>query len=343
MKELLVSHLTGHGVVLPLAAFIVAGVLVFVIASHLAEHADAIADSTKLGHLWVGSLLLAASTSLPEIITDVNAAIFALPNIGVGDLLGSTLANMLILAMLLIVYERRQLLQHVALDHALVGGLGILLTGIAGMSIAAGGWGAVGSVGIDTLVIAVVYVVLMRVVFDLTQHTAAAAREEAPAEDKSDPRALLRKGLIGFGAATAGLLATVPLLVFSAEAVAIESGLSNSFVGTVFVGFTTSFPEMAAAIAAVRLGAVDLAVGNIFGSNAFNMTVLLVMDIFYRGSPLLKAVDHAHVISAFAASIAIALGLMAILARTHKEAWVTRVLASMIIVVYGVNVFLLVR
>lgn len=341
MKELFLSVLTGNGLMLPVAAFMLSGVMVFVITSHLAHHADAIADTTGLGRLWVGSLLLAGSTSLPEMVTDISAAAFLLPNIGTGDLFGSTLANMLILALLIIVYERRQLLQQAALDHALVGTLAIVLTALAGLSIASGGLGGTVGVGFDTLAIALIYLIGMRVVFDLTRRAANAPRVETPGE--VSPSRLLRRALFGFGAATLGLLLVAPLLIFSAEALALEAGLSNTFVGTFLVGVTTSFPELAAAIVAVRMGAVDLAVGNIFGSNAFNMTVLLMMDIAYRGEPVLAAVSRSHVISSYAAVISIALGVMAILARTTNRSWVARFIALLIVLTYGAGFYLMLR
>ena len=341
MKEFLLAALTGHGVLLPAGAFALAGALVFAVASRLAHNADLLADATGLGRLWIGSLLLAASTSLPEIVTDVGAAMFALPNIGVGDVFGSTLANMLLLAFLLIVYERRRILEQAAIDHALVGALAIVLAALAGLSLASGGLGRIYNIGVDTLAIALIYVLGMRIVFDLTQRPAAAARVESPEERKEDPRVLTRRALRAFLYAAAGLALTAPLLVLSAQAFAIETGLSNSFVGVTLVGFTTSFPEIAAAIAAVRLGAVDLAVGNIFGSNAFNMTVLLFMDIAYRGKPLLAAVERDHVVSAFSAVLALAFGVMAILARTHRKIWVSRTFAAAIIFIYALNVYLL--
>lgn len=343
MKELFLSALTGHGVALPLGTLVLAGICVFFVASRLAHHADAIAETTGLGRIWIGSLLLAGSTSMPEIVADISAAAFGLPNIGVGDLFGSTLANMSILALLSFVYARKRLLQNAALDHALVGALGIALTALAGMSIASGGFGGVFGIGFDTLVIGLLFIVGMRVVFDLTQGGAQSTSEEESKRKQADSRLVLRRALLGFGVATLGLLLVVPFLIFSADAVATEAGVTDTFVGTFLVGLTTSFPELAAAVAAVRLGAIDLAVGNIFGSNAFNMTVLLMMDIAHRGKPLLASVSHGHVVSSFAAVMAMALGVMAILARTHKQAWVTRMIASLIVMVYGASFYLLAR
>jgi cation:H+ antiporter len=90
------------------------------------------------------------------------------------------------------------------------------------------------------------------------------------------------------------LLATAPLLVISAEAVAIESGLGDTAVGTLLVDFTTPFPEIAASVFAVRMGSIDLAVGNLFGSHAFNMFAMLPMDLACRPGPVLAAVSRGH-------------------------------------------------
>ena len=352
MKALFIAVLTGHGLLLPLGTLILAGLFVFVVASRLAHHADAIADATGMGRVWIGSLLLAASTSMPEIVTDVSAAAFGLPNIGVGDLMGSTLANMLLLALLDIAFGRRQLLQHAAIDHALVGVLAIVLTAFAGMSIAGGGWGTLGFVGADTLLIGVAYVFGMRIVFDLTTYASngdaiesnqPSTESEHAAARRLAKRSQLIRSASSFAIASIALLFVVPLLIFSAEAVAIEGGVSDSFVGTFLVGLTTSFPEVAAGIAAVRIGAIDLAVGNVFGSNAFNMIVLLMMDVAYRGKPLLSAVSQSHTVTAYSAIAAISLGVMALLARAHQRAWVARGFSASIVSVYVLSLYLLSR
>jgi cation:H+ antiporter len=331
MRDLVLPILTGQGLTTPLAAFLLLGTAVFLLASRLAQDADRIADSTGLGRLWIGTLLLAGSTSLPELLTDVNAALLDLPNIGVGDLLGSTMANMTILAVLDLVYQKRRILETVAVDHVLVATLALVLTALTGIAVATGGWGAVGHVGADTLTIAVTYLLGMRVVY---RSSAAAVPHEQLALGE-DRRTLLRRGLAGLGTAAAGLLVTTPLLVISADAVAIESGLSDTAVGTLLVGFTTSFPELAATIAAVRMGALDLAVGNIFGSSAFNMFLLLPVDLAYRQGPLLAGVDVTHGISAQFAMLALALGILAILARAAHRKMAMRVESVAILAAYA--------
>lgn len=330
MHEWALSVLGGRGPHVPLAAFIGVGVAVFIVASRLARHADAIADATGLGRLWVGSVLLAASTSLPELTTDVNAAILDTVDIGVGDLMGSTLANMLLLALLDLAYRRRRILDNASSTHALVATLAIVLTAMAGAAIVSGGWGRIGHVGIESLLIVTIYLVGMRSVYANMTQTSPPDQLELGETSGT----VLRRGLFGFGVAAVGLLVTAPLLVLSAESFASEAGLSESFVGTLLVGFTTSFPEIAACIAAVRLGALDLAVGNVFGSNAFNMTILLVMDIAYTKGPVLAAASEDHARTALFAAISVGFGLMAILARRGTRLLSLRVESVAIVLSY---------
>ena len=335
--DLILDLLVGRGVLVPLGAFILVGVAVFAIASRLARHANAIADATGLGRLWIGTVLLAASTSLPELTVDVNAALLDAADIGVGDLMGSTLANMLVLALLDLSSGRRPILDHVSPDHVLVGTLAVVLTAMAGAAIASGGWGRIGHVGTETLLIVAVYLLGMRAVYRHTQPITPADRQ--PLTDAN--RTLLRRGLAGIAIGAAGLMITAPLLVLSAEAVAVESGLSETFVGTLLVGFTTSFPEIAATAAAVRLGALDLAVGNIFGSSVFNMCVLLAMDLAYVRGPVLAHVSQQHLLSAQLAVLAIALGMLGLLARRGPRLGVVRIESVLIVLTYAGAAWLL--
>lgn len=335
--DLVLALLVGRGVLVPLGAFVLVGAAVFAIAWRLARHANAIADATGLGRLWIGTVLLAASTSIPELTTDVNAAVLDAVDIGVGDLMGSTLANMLLLALLDLGYARRRILDHVSPDHVLVGTLAVVLTAMAGAAIASGGWGRVGHVGVETLLIVAIYLLGMRAVYGSTQAT----RPRDQLELSETSRTLLRRALAGFAIATVGLVITAPMLVLSAEAVAVESGLTETFVGTMLVGFTTSFPEIAATVAAVRLGALDLAVGNIFGSNAFNMCILLAMDVAYVRGPVLAHVSQDHVLSAQLAVLAVSLGMLGILARRGQRLGLVRIESVLIVLTYAGAAWLL--
>jgi cation:H+ antiporter len=280
LREIGVEILTGRGLALPAVAFVVVGCLVFVAASRLAERADEIADATGLGRVWIGSVLLAASTSLPELTTDVNAAMLGAIDSGVGDLFGSTLANMLVLATL------------------------------------------------DSVLIAAMYLFGMHAVY---RSIGVPSSPPAQLELGATRKGLLLRGLRGFAFGTIGLLVAAPLLVVTAEAIALESGQTQTMVGTALVGFTTSFPEIAATIAAARTGAFDLAVGNIFGSNAFNVCIFLAMDVAYSGAPVLSVASLDHVLTGQIAVLTIALGVMGILARAQRRIAVVRVESLLVV------------
>ncbi len=338
MKAFLHGLLTGHGPLIPLLALLSVGALIFLVASRLSHHADTIADETGLGGLWIGTVLLAASTSLPEVFTAANAALLDVPDIGVGDIFGANMVNMLILAVLDLVFARRRVLDHVDKGHAQFGLLGILLMMMAGIGIVAGGWGRIGHVGVETIMIAAVYLVGIRIFYysaDMRPHMLGATQADSPS------RARLRGAGVGFGLGTIGLLLLTPMLVLSAEAVSLETGISTTFIGTLLVGLITTLPELGTTFAAIRLGAFDLAVGNLFGSVMFNMVVLLLMDVAYPQGPLLSYVSQDHLLTILLAVICLILGIVAIQFRGRRQVRLLRLENVLIVGTYLVGMWLL--
>lgn len=342
MSERLLALLTGNGLPLPLLTFVLLGAVILVLGSLLARAADEIAETSGLGRAWIGVVLLAASTSLPEVATGVNAALLGLPDIGVGDLLGASLANLLILATLDLVFAQRRILQKVAVNHAVVGALAICLIALAGTAIAAGGFFPIGPVGLETLLIAALYLAGMRFFYQLSHEALTSGAEpRVQLELGAGVRTRRNRAIRSFVVAAAVLAGIAPLVVVCAEAVSLESGLSQTFVGTLLVGLATSLPEIAATVAAVRMGALDLAVGNVFGSIAFNMLVLLLMDLAYRGAPLLASVSGQHVLTAQLAVLCTGFGIIAIMGRLQRKAGLARVQSVLIVLCYAAGIWLL--
>jgi cation:H+ antiporter len=340
VKAAIEGLLTGHGPLLPGLALATVAALIFLVTARLARQADTIAEHTGLGRVWIGTVLLAATTSLPELLTNVNAGLLDEPDIGAGDLLGASLANMLILALLDIAFARRRILHNVAIDHTLVGLLGILLAAMVGMALVTGGWGQFGHVGLESLAILLVYLGGMTLVYRSTV-TEPVPRCDDPAGEKD--WAPLRAVITGFALGATGLVLLTPLLVLAADAFSQEARLTATFVGTLLVGLTTSFPELAATVSAIRLGALDLAAGNVFGSVAFNMVVFAVLDVAYRGGPVFLVVSRDHLLTIFVLAICVSLALMAILARTRRRPGPVRAESVLIVVAYVLGAWLLAR
>jgi cation:H+ antiporter len=98
--------------------------------------------------------------------------------------------------------------------------------------------------------------------------------------------------------------------------------LGNSFFGTVFIAAATSLPELVVSLAALRMGSLDMAVGNLLGSNVFNMFILGIDDVFYREGSLFNAISPSHLLSVFVTIIMTAIvGLGLIFKPKKKQMW----------------------
>ena len=134
--------------------------------------------------------------------------------------------------------------------------------------------------------------------------------EEARYEEVSKRRAY---ALYGMNAAV--IIAAATYLPHLGERIAEVTGLGRTFVGSVFIALSTSLPEIVVSISALRMGAVDIALGNLFGSNLFNVGILALDDLLYTKGPLLSNVSGSHAVTAFGA---VAMMAVAVVGLTYK-------------------------
>jgi cation:H+ antiporter len=146
------------------------------------------------------------------------------------------------------------------------------------------------------------YVLGVRLVY-LDQRIALRTAAEHGAEAEARASMPLGRAVAGFAVCAAAILLAGPFLAHAADQLATQSDLGGTFVGTTLVAFSTSLPELVSSFAAVRMGAHDLAIGNIFGSNAFNLILLAPLDLVHPGS-LLASVSASHAITCIAAVLA---------------------------------------
>jgi cation:H+ antiporter len=254
-------------------------------------------------------------------------------DLAAGDIFGSSLMNLLILAGIdLCRRNGRKMLSREAASHALSATLAIAVTGLAGCAIlTAGKLPAVTFFGIGgwSWAILVAYLLGARMLFIDQRISARLAAEKMPERGGT----IWRPAAV-FLAAAAVLVATGPRLAATAAELADRSGLGGTFVGTTLVAVTTSLPELVASLAAVRLGAVDLAIGNAFGSNAFNMILFVPLDAAFPGS-LFEAVSPAHAVTAFAVIVATAIAVLGQLYHAERRLPVVEPDALLMILVIG--------
>lgn len=270
----------------------------------LSRNGDIIAEKTGMGGTWIGLVLLATVTSLPELITGVSSVTIAhAPNIAIGDALGSCVFNLLLIVMLDYLHRGESVYRRAHQGHILSAGFGVILIGFVAFNLLLGNKAdglSLGHVGLYTPIILLLYLLAMRVVF-LYQTAQMAAHTGKAAEQYPDTT--LKQAARGYALAALVVVAAGAWLPFIGTALADVMGWHNTFVGTLFVAFTTSVPELVVTVSALRIGALDMAIANLLGSNLFDIAIIAVDDLFYTAGPILSQVSPLHAVSAVSAMI----------------------------------------
>jgi cation:H+ antiporter len=296
----------------------------------LTRYADVIGEKSGLGRTLAGALLLATATSLPELTVDCNLARSGEADLIMGDLFGSSLFNLLILAVLDLVHRGpARMMARGAAAHALSAAMTIALTALALLFLIAPFDGTIAGIGPGPILLAVFYVLGLRLVYYDQQYAMqqldAASVGMAPEHEMS-----LSRATIGYAACALGVFLAAPILASAAEGLAEATGLGGTFIGSTLVAMSTSTPEAVTAYAAVRMGAFDLAVGNILGSNAFNMTITLPADAFFEGS-LLAGASPTHAVTATCVILVTTITVMGLLYRPERRYWFVEPNAALVV------------
>jgi cation:H+ antiporter len=317
--------------------FLISAAVIVAASMFLARYADAIALRTGLGRMFIGALLLSSVTSLPEILTTIQAFSQGVPNLAAGNLVGSNMFNMALLALADLAGRDRRVLRSVAHRHALTGSLTLMMIALAIFFLVADIDVQVGWVGLDSIVLILAYIGGVRL---LQAQSRAVAREQ---QDEVIPEGVppLGRAIIGFILAAAVLTVISPMLVSSSSAIAEVTGLGTSFVGLTLVALVTSLPEVVTTTQLVRDGAEDMAVGNLFGSNMFNMFAIGLVDFFYLPGRFLGVIESSFVLVGMIGLIMTALGLIGNLARIERRLWFIEIDALLMLVLYFGGLWLL--
>ncbi len=156
-----------------------------------------------------------------------------------------------------------------------------------------------------------------------------------------DGVAPLRKGIIGFLLAAGALVVITPMMVQNANEIAEITGLGTTFIGTTLVALVTSLPELVTTLAAIKIGANDMAIGNLFGSNMFNMFAIGSTDTFFTQGRFLAVIDPSFVLVGVTGLLMTGLGLIGNLANLEKRAWFMELDALALLVMYFASLLLL--
>lgn len=273
---------------LPLPAnallFAVGALGVWFAGIRLAALGDSIAVTTGWGGAFIGLVFLAGATELPELVTTVSAAAMGDPTLALNNMFGGIAMQTAILVAADFAAGRLALTSQIrGNDTPLQGLFLLLLLSLCLGAVLVGEWFSFSGVGLWSCLLFLGYLCSVRQCFGKAVHRSTRAQEPSEARVW-----LLARQFVG---ASALVLVGGVVLVASAESLATQTGLGSSFVGATLVASSTSLPELSTTLAAVRMGAYSMAIGNIFGSNAIMIALLLVADVAYREGPILNRVD----------------------------------------------------
>jgi cation:H+ antiporter len=284
--------------------FTVCALFIVFSGAKLSLYGDVIANKTGISGSWIGLILLASVTSLPELIIGISSLTLAdVPNIAVGDVFGSCVFNLTILIVLDFLLRGESLYRRASHSHILSAGFGVVLIGFAGLNVLLNDKTMVfniGHIGAYTPVIILLYLIAMRAVF---VHERAQLREFVEEIADRYPTITLRQASFRYALAAVFIIVAATYLPFVSAQLAEAMGWHKTFVGTIFVAAVTSLPELTVTIAALRIGALDMAIANLLGSNLFNIAILAFDDLIFLKGSLLSHISPMHAFSALSAVI----------------------------------------
>ena len=310
--------------------------------TRLSKYGDIIAEKTGMGRTWIGMVLMAAVTSLPELATGISSVTYSdVPDIAIGDVLGSCVFNMLILGILDIFYRQIPISTRAHRGHILSGSTGILLMSIVAIGIFAAKYmSPIGWIGQYSILFVVIYLIIIRLVFSYERRHIAKYIKSDAIELRYEKMSTLA-AVIGYVLNAVIVVIAAVFLPEIGKGIAEVTGLGQTFVGNVFIAISTSLPEFVISVSAIKLNALDLAVGNLFGSNIFNILIIAIDDVFFIKGPILSFVSLNHILSALSAIAMTSIAILGLTYRAERKQLFLAWDSLGIVLIYMMNLMLL--
>ncbi|MDD3374317.1 MAG: hypothetical protein PHY73_01155 [Candidatus Omnitrophica bacterium] len=261
----------------------------------LTKCADILSDRFSINKAWMGMILLGAITSLPEATASIaSAAVIRAPNLAIGNIAGSVNFNLMIVVLMDFMYHRGSVTGQIqvkrtyewsAVFYGILSSIVVIEIFLSPKTNLI----TFGPVSLGSILIVIFYFLGSKFIFKKkVKDTDSRIKHVVSVQDKI----LIFK-----------MVAGALVVIFSGiwlsgicDQISSITGLGQTFVGTTFLGFVTSLPEIVVSLSALRMGAFDLAFGNIFGSNMVNLLILAVSDLFYIKGPIFADVSQTHIL-----------------------------------------------
>lgn len=356
--------------------FAISATFIVLLAILLSILADIIDEKSTLKDLFI-SLLLGSAAALPELTTSFTSVIISNPDLAMGNIFGSNLYNIMILAAVDLFYRNRRVFDFAYKENVYNIGLIIVLSGIVAFSLFVDLPYEIFGIGLDILVVAFVYFIGMRIVskysvadigkgdsymFDVESVTTfqAAAGNGNVAEGKMTTQIVEKESIqtfdqrikklldtftlkriwIIFFASALLVLGVGSLLTVSADKIAELTGLGSTFVGSFLLAASTSLPETVTVITSIRLRNYNMAIGAILGSCLFNFINLMITDVLYRDA-LIFSVNDSHLFTVLASMSLMVVAMYAIIRKRSLSNFTYVIPSSLIVLFYFIASYII--
>jgi len=337
--------------------FLVSAFFIVTAGYFLVGTSERIAENTGLGQVMIGAILLSFATSLPELVTSAASVRLAAVDLGLGNILGSNMFNLSILALLDVVEGPGPLLLKLTLSHLLTGFIMILMASVAGIALTLYSFTTITPIQFrvspESIILLALFLLGWKLIHSYEKEAEKEAEERESEQETGSPVVEIPSSagkdvsgmstalqFVIFGTAAIVIMLAGSSLAAAADEIAVVTGMGHSFLGTALLAAITSLPELSTTITAARRGSFDLAAGNILGSNLFNLILLVPVDLFQTGS-LVAAASTINFLPLFSVIMMTVLLLTGLFYRSEHSFLHIGIAPALILFVYVVTLWLL--
>ena len=260
--------------------YLALAIAVVLLSIKASVYVDLLDKNTKLSGAFIGGVLLSAVTSLPELLTSLSSTVWLKnPGLSLGNILGSNLFNMTIIAMLIILWTSNFKKSNISKSHsytawvtlAIYVALALNMLNIVNFEVV--------TISITSITILVLYTLGVKTMSNDDGGTADEFKDETAVTTSLS----LKQIIIRFILVSIGLVISSILITYVTDIIAARLNLGASLAGALLLGIATSLPELTSCVSLVKIGNFNVSVGNIVGSNLFNFLIIFISDVLFIG------------------------------------------------------------
>jgi cation:H+ antiporter len=315
-----------------LVLFVILAGFIILVGKKLSLYGDAIGDLMGIEKSWIGIVMLAAVTSLPELATSISATLMGNPQMAISNIFGSNLFNIFIVFIVDIFILKSTSFSSKVRSKTFMGAFwAIILTLIFLLGFLFPTEGIM-NISLFTLIIFGIYFIAMKCIY-VYEHQKNDELSEILEEEKEEFHEVVEGGITlpqakkGFVVNAFFVVVLGTGLSFVGDKIAMTPifgiELGQSFVGLILIALATSLPELTVTIEAIRLKSYDMAAGNLLGSNIFNITIIFIADLFLRDKNIYQTLTDFHILTAIFSIFILLAFLIGIMFKNKKRRYDT--------------------